>query len=60
MLLSLNAPGALARRERYWLITSGTNSPYGIRSWKCPITCASLLGMEIANTSPSAVLNSTT
>jgi hypothetical protein len=39
--------------------SSGTNNPSGIRSWKCPITVASLPGIEIDGTSPSAVLNST-
>ena len=27
----------------------GTNSPYGIRSWKCRIAAASLRGIEIAS-----------
>ena len=40
--------------------TSGTNSPYGIRSWKCRITAASVPGIEIASDSPAAVLNSMT
>jgi hypothetical protein len=40
--------------------TSGTNNPYGIRSWKCWITAVSVLGIEIASASPAAVLNSTT
>jgi hypothetical protein len=35
--------------------TSGTNSPYGIRSWKCFSTAVSPLGIEIASASPSAV-----
>src|SRR5215471_6742172 len=39
---------------------SGTNSPYGMRSWKCRITAAPVLGIEIASASPAAVLNSTT
>ncbi len=33
--------------------TSGTNSPYGIRSWKCRITAASVPGIEIASDSPA-------
>jgi hypothetical protein len=33
--------------------TSGTNSPYGIRSWKCFSTAVSPLGIEIASASPS-------
>ena len=40
--------------------TSGTNSPCGIRSWKCLSTAVSPLGTEIASVSPLAVLNSTT
>src|SRR5215472_9277335 len=40
--------------------TSGTNSPYGMRSWKCRITAHSVRGTEIASASPAAVLNSTT
>src|SRR5207244_10807063 len=40
--------------------TSGTDSPYGIRSWKCRITAASVPGIEIASGSPAAVLNSMT
>lgn len=35
--------------------TSGTNSPYSIRSWKCFSTAVSPLGIEIASASPSAV-----
>ena len=35
--------------------TSGTNSPYGIRSWKCRITAVSVLGIEIASASPGAL-----
>jgi hypothetical protein len=31
----------------------GTNSPYGIRSWKCRIAAASLRGIEIASASLS-------
>jgi hypothetical protein len=34
--------------------TSGTNSPYGMRSWKCLSTAVSLLGTEIAIVSPAA------
>ncbi len=37
---------------------SDTNTPCGIRSWKYRITAASFFGIEIASTSPSAVLNS--
>jgi hypothetical protein len=40
--------------------TSGTKSPYGIRSWKCRVTAASVLGIDIASVWPAAVLNSTT
>jgi hypothetical protein len=38
--------------------TSGTNSPYGIRSGKYLSTAASVPGIEIASVSPAAVLNS--
>jgi hypothetical protein len=40
--------------------TSGTNSPKGIRSWKCFNTAILLRGTEIASASPAVVLNSTT
>jgi hypothetical protein len=48
---------------RRWTIsvhdgTSGTNSPYGIRSGKYLSTAASVPGIEIASVSPAAVLNS--
>jgi hypothetical protein len=34
--------------------TSGTNNPQGILSWKCRITAASALGIEIANGVPKS------
>src|SRR5215831_16154382 len=36
--------------------TSGTNSPYGRRSWKCRITAHSVRGIEIASASPAHAL----
>jgi hypothetical protein len=33
--------------------TSGANNPYGIRSWKCRTTAASVVKMETASDSPS-------
>src|SRR5262245_24175388 len=33
---------------------SGPTNPYGIRAWKCRITAASVLGIEIANEVPQS------
>jgi hypothetical protein len=45
--------------QRFLQGTSGTNRPYGIRSWKYFSTGVSPAGTLIASASPSAVLNST-
>jgi hypothetical protein len=42
----------LCRSSLHLAGTSGTNSPYGMRSWKYRITAVSLRGIEIASASP--------
>ena len=52
-------PGVPRRRIASFLYqmapasTSGTNNPYGIRSWKWRTTATSVLGIDIASVSPT-------